>query len=65
MSAPTYDALLAFAEELRDHKPTVFSGRHNGNRDPQDDVPDMMPLAEFEAFQADAGALIPNIARAR
>ena len=52
------DALIGFVEELRDHKPEVISGRHNGNRDPQDDTDDLMPLNEFEAFQADAEALV-------
>jgi hypothetical protein len=50
-----YDALRAFIEELRDHKPEVISGRC---RDPQDDVPDLMPLDEFAAFQADAEKLV-------
>lgn len=55
MQQPSYDALIAFVEELRDHRPEVISGRR---RDPQDDTPDMMPVDEFEAFQADAETLI-------
>jgi hypothetical protein len=54
-SVPGYDALLGFIEEVRDHKPEVISGRR---RDPQDDTDDLMPLPEFEAFQADAEKLI-------
>jgi hypothetical protein len=49
------DALIGFVEEVRDHKPEVISGRR---RDPQDDTDDLMPLDEFEAFQADAEALV-------
>jgi hypothetical protein len=54
-SVPGYDALIGLIEELRDHKPEVISGRR---RDPQDDTDDLMPLNEFEAFQADAEALV-------
>jgi len=54
-SVPGYDALFGFTEEVRDHKPEVISGRR---RDPQDDTDDLMPLPEFEAFQADAEALV-------
>jgi hypothetical protein len=57
-SVPGYDALLGFVEEVRDHRPEVISGRHNGNRDPQDDQDDLMPLDEFEAFQSDAEKLV-------
>jgi hypothetical protein len=49
------DALIGFVEDVRDHKPEVISGRR---RDPQDDTDDLMPLDEFEAFQADAEALV-------
>lgn len=49
------DALIGFVEEVRDHKPEVISGRR---RDPQDDTDDLMPLNEFEVFQADAEALV-------
>lgn len=48
-------AFVSFIEELRDHKPEVISGRR---RDPQDDQDDLMPLPEFEAFQADAEKLV-------
>jgi hypothetical protein len=48
-------ALVSFIEELRDHKPEVISGRR---RDPQDDTDDLMPVNEFEAFQADAEKLV-------
>jgi hypothetical protein len=54
-SVPGYDALIGFVEEVRDHKPEVISGRR---RDPQDDTDDLMPLPEFEAFQADAEKLV-------
>ncbi len=54
-SVPGYDALIGFIEEVRDHRPDVISGRR---RDPQDDTDDLMPLPEFEAFQADAEKLI-------
>ena len=50
--------LVGFIEEVRDYKATVISGRHNGNRDPQDDLDDMMPLDEFVAFQDDAAMLM-------
>lgn len=52
---PRLDALIGFIEELRDHRPEVISGRR---RDPQNDQDDLMPLGEFEAFQADAETLI-------
>jgi hypothetical protein len=55
-SVPSYDALLGFVEEVRDHKPTIHSGRHKSG-DPAWDEDDLMPLDEFEAFQADAEAL--------
>ena len=58
-------AMTGFIEEVRDHKPSVISGRHMGNRDPQDDLDDMMPLAEFEAFQDDAAKLIPRLVKAK
>ena len=47
--------LVDFVSELADYKPTIISGRR---RDPQDDVDDMMPLPEFEAFQDDARAFL-------
>jgi len=49
-----YDLL----SELVNHKPTVFDGRR---RDPQDDVDDLMPVGEFEAFQDDAVKLLKLI----
>lgn len=57
----TTEALTAFIEEVRDFKPTVFSGRAP---DPQDSLDDMMPLPEFEAFQEDAEALVGKKVRA-
>ena len=56
-SVPGYDALLGFVEDVRDHKPTIHSGRHKSG-DPAWDEDDLMPLDEFEAFQADAEALV-------
>ena len=55
LALPEVWVLVDLLTELRDHKPTVFSGRAH---DPQDDVDDMMPLAEFEAFQEDATKLL-------
>ena len=49
-----YDLL----SELVNHKPTVISGR---KPDPQDDVDDLMPVNEFEAFQDDAVKLLKLI----
>ena len=51
------DALIGFVEDVRDHKPTIHSGRHKSG-DPAWDEDDLMPLDEFEAFQADAEALV-------
>jgi hypothetical protein len=51
------DALIGFVEEVRDHKPTIHSGRHKSG-DPAWDEDDLMPLDEFEVFQADAEALV-------
>ena len=62
MSAPTYEQLAALVVELRDHKATVISGRR---RNPEDDVDDLMPWAEFEAFQDDAARLIPKLPKAK
>jgi hypothetical protein len=56
-SVPGYDALLGFVEEVRDHKPTIHSGRHKSG-DPAWDEDDLMPLDEFEVFQADAEGLV-------
>lgn len=52
---PGYQALLGFAEEVRDCSPDVISGR---SRDPQDDVPDMIEADVLWNFQADAETLI-------
>jgi hypothetical protein len=56
-SVPGYDALLGLVEDLRDHKPTIHSGRHKSG-DPAWDEDDLMPLDEFTAFQDDAEKLI-------
>ncbi len=56
-SVPGYDALLGFVEEVRDHKPTIHSGRHKSG-DPAWDEDDLMPLNEFEVFQADSEKLV-------
>lgn len=53
--APTYAALLAFVEEVRDCRPDVISGRR---RDPQDDAPDMIDAEVLWTLQADATALV-------
>ena len=47
--------LIDLAEELRDHKPEVISGRSSN---PEDDVDDMMALHTFEAFQQDAATAL-------
>ncbi len=49
------EALEAFAEDVRDFTPEVISGRRH---DPQNDVPDTMPVDEFYAFQAEAEAIV-------
>lgn len=51
----TYEALLGFAEEVRDLRPDVVSGRAT---DPQDDVDDMISADVLRTLQADATALI-------
>ena len=53
-------ALTSFIEELRDFHPTIF---RDTNPDPQDCTDDVMPLGEFQAFQADAADLIGPKAR--
>lgn len=61
---PSYADLLAFVEEVRDHKPCVISGRDTFDRSGQSDVDDMMPVDEFYAFQSDAEKLAPKPGRA-
>lgn len=51
------DALIGFVEDVRDHKPTIHSGRHKSG-DPAWDEDDLMPVDEFTAFQNDAEALV-------
>jgi hypothetical protein len=51
------EALTGFIEELRDHKPTIHSGRHKSG-DPAWDEDDVMPVDEFTVFQDDAEKLI-------
>lgn len=52
------ERMAAFIGELRDYKPTMISGHDPRDHSGQSDVDDMMPLNEFEAFQADARAIL-------
>ena len=52
---PDYQALVGFAEDVRDCSPDVICGRAS---DPQDDVSDMIAADVLWDFQADAEKLI-------
>ena len=49
------ERLKGFAEEVRDYKPEIHSGRMS---DPQDDVPDVIEADVFLTFQEDATAAL-------
>ena len=55
-----HDALTAFVEDVRDDDPNIITGRHNGNRDPQDEMPDLMEADSFRWHQDEAARLIPK-----